>query len=160
MFSQNIKCFIARNLPRIKALAWAGFLTSRAAAYLTTTPRQLGGIAEMVPAGALWMPWLIAALLLTAGGLVPASAGERSQSIARALRISGIALATMILLMWGAAFFAYGARGWVTGTTFLFLAVVAAIMSYTLGQTTVEYPPAPTASEEGPAVVEGADDAH
>lgn len=110
---------MSRAAPRLLALLWAVYSTSRALAYVDSSPPQLAAVADLVP---LWIPWSAAAVLLMLGGLVPSRAGTRSQCGARLMRQYGMTISSALLLVWGTAFILSDFhRGWVTASSYLML---------------------------------------
>ena len=128
---------VARKLvpwvPRLTALGWAIFAALTALAYNGVRPEQLEVPATILP-GDLWVAWAFAAILLTLGGLVPPNASETQLSIARWLRIAGIAVVAALLAMWTDAFFNSGDRGWVSGKNYLALLVAAVASAVITGR--------------------------
>lgn len=117
------KAKASRLAPRALSLLWATYDASRILAYVDSSPPQLATVSLWVP---LWVPWTIITILLTLGALVPPQASHQSRHVARLMRQWGMTLTLSLLLVWGVAFIVSDfARGWVTGGSYIMLAVFA-----------------------------------
>lgn len=119
---------IHRHLPRIIAGIWCLWSWSMVAAYVGGAPRQLAALESSVPFQ-LWFLWLIAAVLLTVGTVLPRK-GKYTRA-SRSTRVYGLAMVTIMLMLWASAFFtADMARGWVSAKNYLLLAFFSVFTSY------------------------------
>lgn len=119
---------IHRHFPRIIAGVWCLWSWSMVAAYIGGAPRQLATLEASVPFQ-LWFLWLIAAVLLTVGTALPRKGKYRRA--ARCARVYGLAMVTIMLMLWAAAFFtADMERGWVSAKNYLLLAFFSVFTSY------------------------------
>ena len=130
---------IHRHLPRIIAGVWCLWSWSMVAAYVGGAPRQLAKLEASVPFQ-LWFLWLIAAVLLTVGTALPRKGKYRRAALprkgkyrraARCARVCGLAMVTILIMLWAAAFFtADMARGWVSAKNYLLILFFSVFTSY------------------------------
>ena len=66
--------------------------------------------------------------------LVPSRASDRSQEVARWLRVAGMVLIAAELVIWSAAFFVEQPRGWVSGKNYLLLGALALFSTWTIAR--------------------------
>lgn len=119
--------------PRIIALGWAAWAASTAWAYIDGAPPQLQRVENALHIE-VWALWAVSAVMLFAGGTIPAS-GERLQSITGWLRGGGLALSAGLLGLWAVEFFITDStRGWVSGKNYLLLAACALSHSWWVGR--------------------------
>jgi len=119
---------IHRHFPRIIAGVWGLWSWSMVAAYVGGAPRQLAKLEASVPFQ-LWFLWLIAAVLLTVGTALPRKGKYRRA--ARCARVYGLAMVTIMIMLWAAAFFtADMARGWVSAKNYLLILFFSVFTSY------------------------------
>ena len=125
--------WVQRCLPRLLAAVWAVWSAATAIAYVDMVPKQLAAVDDVIPLP-VWTVWAAAAALLALGVLVPSVASDRSQEIARWMRIIGMTIIAAELVIWSAAFFVEQPRGWVSGKNYLLLAVLALFSTWTIAR--------------------------
>ena len=119
--------------PRLLALVWAGWGAATAASYVDTTPVQLTLADRLIP-GPLWVGWVVAAVCLFVGALVPPHFGGKVAYIGRLLRVVGIMLTSMLLILWTLSFIDDGGRSVVSAKNYATLFAMAGFTSYILGR--------------------------
>lgn len=119
--------------PRLLALVWAGWGAATAVSYLDTAPPQLD-IAERLIPGPLWIMWVVSAVCLFIGALVPPHLGAKVARIGRFLRVVGISIVAMLLIVWSVSFLFDGGRGWVSAKNYATLFAMSCFTSYLLGR--------------------------
>lgn len=125
--------WVQRRLPRLLAAVWAVWSAATAVAYVDMVPKQLSAVDDVIPLP-VWTVWAVSAVLLALGVLVPSRASDRSQEIARWLRVAGMVLIAAELVIWSAAFFVEQPRGWVSGKNYLLLAGLALFSTWTIAR--------------------------
>lgn len=125
--------WVQRCLPRLLATVWAVWSTATAVAYVDMVPKQLEAV-DAAFAPPVWTVWSAASVLLALGVLVSSRASDRSQEVARWLRVAGMVLIVAELVIWSAAFFVEHPRGWVSGKNYLLLAVLALFSTWTIAR--------------------------
>lgn len=115
--------------PRVVSIAWAAYAWATAYSYVGFTPPQLSAIHSLLP-GSLWLGWVLAAVLLTAGAIFPRC------SLARWARVAGLAGAMGLLVLWTSAFLLdeAGPRGWVSARQYIMLGFMAYFSAGTMGR--------------------------
>lgn len=119
--------------PRLLALVWVGWGASTAVAYIDTTPKQLIMVEQVLP-GPLWIMWVLSAVCLFIGALVPPHLGTKAARVGRVLRVMGISIIAMLLIVWTLSFMDYGGRGWVSARNYATLFAMSCFTSYLLGR--------------------------
>ena len=119
--------------PRLLALVWAGWGAATAASYVDTTPPQLD-IADRIVPGPLWIMWVLSAVCLFIGALVPPHLGTKVALVGRVLRVGGISIIAMLLVVWTLSFIDDGGRSVVTAKNYAVLFAMAGFTSYILGR--------------------------
>ncbi|ALC05903.1 hypothetical protein CDES_07470 [Corynebacterium deserti GIMN1.010] len=123
---------LSRAAPRVLALLWAGYATTRIVAYIDSAPPQLAVIHSILP---LWVPWAVAAVLLTLGALVPPWGSDRQKRIAQHMRQWGSTVSSATIMAWAAAFLvADVSRGWVSAANYVMLGVFALVSGWIMSR--------------------------
>lgn len=125
--------WVQRYLPRLLATVWAVWSAATAVAYVDMVPKQLEAVDDVIPLP-VWTVWAAAAVLLALGVLVPSMVSDRSQEVARWMRIIGMTIIAAELVIWSVAFFVEQPRGWVSGKNYLLLAVLALFSTWTIAR--------------------------
>lgn len=132
--SQRILPCLRVAAPRLIAGGWAVWAGSTAWAYRFGAPEQLQRLENVLHVD-VWVLWLISALLLTAGAVLPTGSEGWGRNVVGWLRGGGLSLAAGLLGLWAVEFFAADAsRGWVSGKNYLLLAFCALTHSWWIGR--------------------------